>query len=340
MNKKLDIEQYRAGLWPLPVRRETAEQATRRLGVEIEFSGVPIQRIAELTREEFGGKVEKVSDYEFYVRGGSLGDFGIELDFSYLKRLGRERDPEAQVDDLDSLGESLLALLAKRVVPYEIVSPPLPMPEVWRMDSLLARLRREGAKGTSQAVAYAFGLHLNPEMPDLDAATVRAYLQAFLCLFDWLRARSKVDLSRRVTPYIDPFEKDYVKLVVSDGYEPGMEQLIDDYLAHNPTRNRALDMLPLFAHIDEERVRATVDDDRIKPRPALHYRLPNCQIDEPDWGLIRPWRDWLQIEALAFDGRRLDAMCRGYRKYLQNPASTMFRDWSIASGRWVLPELL
>ncbi len=99
-------------------------------------------------------------------------------------------------------------------------------------------------------------------------------------------------------------------------------------------------MLPLFAHIDEDRVRAAVNDDRIKSRPTLHYRLPNCQIDEPEWGLIRPWRDWLQIDALASDPPRLDAVCRGYRKYLQNPAGAFFGDWAVASTRWLLPELL
>lgn len=338
--KPVDIEQYRARLWPLPLRVQTQAGEPRRLGVEVEFAGLSIERITQIACEVLGGEIDKVSNYEFFLRETPWGDFGIELDFSYLKKLGRERDPDVEVDDLDNLAESLLALLARQVVPYEIVSPPLPMSEVWRMDTLMQRLRREGAKGTNHAVAYAFGLHLNPEMPDLEVETVLAYIRAFLCLFEWLKDRSEIDMSRRVTPYIDPFEKDYIRLVTAEGYSPDMDQLIDDYLEHNPTRNRALDMLPLFCHIDEERLRAKVDDDRVKPRPALHYRLPNCQIDESGWGLIRPWRDWLQVEALAGDPRRLEAVCRGYRKYLANPASGLFSDWGEASARWLLPELL
>ncbi len=336
----IDLNAYRASLWPMPIRTKAQGKGMRRLGVELEFSGLEIERIAELTQEVLGGEIDKVSNYEFFVRGTPHGDFGIELDYAYLKKLGREREIAVEVDDLDNLAESLLALLAKQVVPYEIVSPPMAMADLWQMDTLFQRLRREGAKGTNHAVAYAFGLHLNPEMPDLQADTILAYLRAFLCLFEWLRERSKVDLSRRVTPYIDPFEKDYIRLVVGEDYAPDLDQLIDDYLKHNPTRNRALDMLPLFCHIDEERLRAVVKDDRVKPRPALHYRLPNCQIDEADWGLIRAWRDWLQIEALASDPRRLDAVCRGYRKYLQNPTSGLFKDWSKTCTRWLLPELL
>ena len=119
-----------------------------------------------------------------------------------------------------------------------------------------------------------------------------------------------------------------------------MDQLIDDYLTHNPTRNRALDMLPLFRHIDEQRVINVVDDDRIKARPTFHYRLPNCQIDEPDWGLIRAWRDWLQVEALAADATRLDAVMQAWRKHSSGITGGLFEDWSKDCASFLLPELL
>lgn len=338
--KNVDIEDYRAGLWPMPIRTHARSKGMRRLGVELEFAGLDIDEITRIVHEELGGEIDKVSDYEHFVRDTDMGDFGIELDFSYLKKLGRERDPEMEIDDLDDLSETVLALLAKQVVPYEIVTPPLPMDQVWRLETLFQRMRRAGAKGTRHAIQNAFGLHLNPEMPDLSAETILAYLRAFLCLFDWLKDRSEVDLTRRVTPYIDPFEKRYIRLVMAEDYAPDISQLIDDYLKHNPTRNRAVDLLPLFCHIDEPRLRAVIDDDRVKPRPTLHYRLPNCLIDESDWALVHPWRDWLQIEALACDPKRLDAVSRGYRKYLNNATSGLFKDWSKTCTRWLLPELL
>lgn len=331
---------YRAQLWPQPPRTHTAEGAPRRIGVELEFAGLTIERIAELVVAELGGTANVVSAYEQMVAGTVVGDIGLELDYSYLKRLGRERDPAAEINELDQLGESLLKLLAEQVVPFEIVGPPIEMPELWRLGDLLKRLRLAGAKGTRHAPIYAFGLHLNPEMPDLEAATIVAYLRAFMCLYEWLLERSQVDLSRRVTPYIDPFPKAYLKLLLQEDYAPDMGQLIDDYLLHNATRNRALDMLPLFTHIDAERVRAVVKDDRVNARPTLHYRLPNCQIDEPGWSLVQPWRDWLQVEALACDPARLERARRAYRQLLQGPVGGFFSDWPEASSRWLLPELL
>lgn len=338
MNTAL-TDSYRASQWPVPPRTHTQDHKARRLGVELEFSGIPLDRIVALMQQQLGGEIETVSPYELFLRDSNLGDFAVELDFAWLKRRGRERARGNTPDDLEQLGESVLKLAAEQVVPFEIVSPPIHMAELWRLGDLFQILRQAGAEGTSAAPHYAYGLHLNPEMPDLEAVTVLAYLRAFVCLFDWLRERSKVNISRRITPYIDPFEKPYVKLLLQGDYAPGQAQLIDDYLRHNPTRNRALDLLPLFAHLDEERVRKAVADNRVKSRPTLHYRLPNCKIDDPNWSLVQPWRDWLQVEALACDPPRLQRMARQYREHLSGLAGGLFGDWAEVSAGFLLPEL-
>lgn len=336
-------DSYQAALWPLPQRQKTAKGTLRRLGIEIEFSGLGMEGIASILEQAFGGSLDQQSKYEYFLRDAKLGsfsgDFGIELDSAYMKKLGREQDPEAEVDDLENLADSVISLIAEQVVPFEVVGPPVPMTEVWRINSVIQGLREGGARGTRQAPLYAFGLHLNPELPDLECPTILAYLRAFLCLFDWLVQRSEVDLSRRITPYIDPFPKAYMQLLLQADYAPDMEQLIDDYLEHNPTRNRALDMLPLFRHIDEERVLAAVDDDRIKARPTFHYRLPNCQIDEPHWSLIQAWRDWLQVEALAADPERLDALMQAWREHTGGLTGGLFGDWPKRCAPFLLPEL-
>ncbi len=336
-------EHHRAALWPQPSRTQTAEGAPRRLGIEIEFSGLGMQQIADIMGSVLGGVLDPHSKYEYTLRNASLGafsgDFGIELDSAYMKKRGREQDPDAE-DDLENLADNVVSLVAEQVVPFEVVSPPIPLPEVWRMNTVVQKLREGGARGTRQTPLYAFGLHLNPELPDLQATTILAYLRAFLCLFDWLAKRSEVDLSRRITPYIDPFPRAYMDLLLDPAYAPERDQLIDDYLAHNPTRNRALDMLPLFRHLDEERVIASIDDDRIKARPTFHYRLPNCQIDEADWSLIHAWRDWLQVEALAADEERLAALMEAWNEHTSGITGGLFADWPKRCATYLLPELL
>jgi hypothetical protein len=95
-------------------------------------------------------------------------------------------------------------------------------------------------------------------------------------------------------------------------------------------------MLPLFAFVDLPRVRAAIDDPRIKPRPALHYRLPNCEIDRPDWGVRHAWADWLQVEHLAADEARLNEVCARYCAYLDRPLGWLMDDWAGLVEPWLI----
>lgn len=315
---------------------QKADGEVRRLGVELEFSGLDIVTISNAVLDAFGGKVRSVSDYEKEIVDTEFGTFRIELDFAYLKQLGRETAPEVSEDDVERLPERILAAVAEQVVPFEIVTPPLPMDRVDELEPLARALREQGALGTRHSAIYAFGLHFNPEMPDLKAGTIAAYLRAFVCLYAWLERVDKVDWSRQLTPYIKPYPKEYVRKLIERGYRPDIQTLIDDYLEANPARNRALDMLPLFAHLDEDRIRRVVDDDRIKPRPTLHYRLPNCDIDASGWRISQPWEQWLQVELLANDEKRLQEIMRAYRQYLDNPVASLTSDWSKSCERWLV----
>lgn len=117
--------------------------------------------------------------------------------------------------------------------------------------------------------------------------------------------------------------------ILQPGYRPDIARLIDDYLRLTPTRNRPLDLLPLFAHIDEDRVMsAPVETRLVNPRPAFHYRLPDCRIDDPGWSLALAWDHWVAIERLAADSVRLDRQ----RKRRLHDASP-FRRWLSALWR-------
>ena len=97
--------------------------------------------------------------------------------------------------------------------------------------------------------------------------------------------------------------------------ETTLETLLDDYLEFNDTRNRALDMLPLFKHLAKDQVDEAVPDSRIQSRPTFHYRLPNCEIERGDWHLSDSWNIWCVIEALADDTELLDELAHEYRRF-------------------------
>lgn len=316
---------------------KNAEGNRRQVGVELEMSGFDLDTLANHVAEHFDLKISSNGRYERLLQGDPAGDWGVELDYRFLKRLGREeRSEETLTDEISQSAEDVLAWAAEKLVPLEIVSPPILLERLDEIDSLIAHLRNAGAKGTTDSALYAFGLQLNPDLPSLDSKLITACLKAFLCLYDWLYIQGDIDLSRRVTSYVDPFPNEYVKKILSSDYWPDLESLIDDYLTYNPTRNRALDMLPLFMFLDEKRVCNKVDDERIKARPTFHYRLPDCKINETNWGLFTVWNDWVEMERLAADEARLDDCCKAYLKHLNSPIKRLFNNWgAIVEKEWL-----
>jgi len=323
--------------------RADGEDGSRRVGVEIELGGVSVEECARAVAHHFGGEVDLLHEGEAQI-DGALGEFRVELDSRPVKRLaaslaeprgeGEDMDVGAQLDELKS---RLLIGLAEPFVPVEIVTPPLPMDRIETLDELVADLRERGARGTHDRVFYAFGVHFNPEVPSTDVASILAHMRAFFLLRDWIRRAGDTDLARRVTPHIEPHPDELVERFMAPDYDPTIEELIDDYLRLSPTRNRDLDMLPLLAHLDEERVRAVLPDEKINPRPTYHYRLPNSQVGDPDWRVSDEWKSWLLVEQLAGDPERLARWMADWRAHRNKTFGELLEPWADEVGERLRP---
>ena len=301
----------------LPPAVHNAQGEVRKAGFELEFGGVSLNVAAMHVRKVFGGEHVIRSTFVHRVRGTPDGEFSVEMDTTVLKDKTYERPLramgfDARRRDAKWLEAALLGAFST-LVPSEVATPPLPVTDLAPLDALRRRLRDSGAKGTRAGLLYAFGLHINPEIASDDPGYLLSVLRAFLLLFPWLRRRAEVDIARRISPYINPFPPAYARLVLDPNYPADAGRLIDDYLAHNPTRNRPLDLAPLLAHLDAGRVARSVQEHHlVKPRPAFHYRLPNCMVDEPHWTIAREWDTWVAVEELANDPARLAGMSREY----------------------------
>lgn len=323
--------------WKQPRTTTKPDGTARHVGVEFELQGLDVKKLADLTAESLASEIEQVSDAEYVVKSGDYGDFRIEIDYALLKRMARDQaeNPD-DVDDIERIALEVLKDASMLVVPCEVVTPPLPMDDLQTvLEPMVDRVRRAGGKGTDASFLYAFGLHLNIEPPTMEADDVVDLLKSFVCLYDWLLHSEEVDLSRRATPYISRYPAGYEDLLIEPGYRPDWTAFIDDYLEHNPTRNRAMDMLPMFASVDQDRVRSVVDDDRVKARPAFHYRLANCRIDVPDWSIADPWGRWLQVEALAADRERLDECCRALQADRDRVLHRFDSQWLDTVREWL-----
>jgi len=322
----------------MPGQMLKSDGSERRVGVEIEMSGIDLEVIAQTVVDVIGGLLVKRSPYEYEVEKTPLGKFKVELDMEYLTEYGRERLSPGmnKAGELELIASDALGALAKNIVPCELVSPPIDLSHLAKIDDLVDALQKKGAKGTRESMLFAFGVHLNPELPNLESHTIHNYLKAFLCLCDWLMDNEDVALSRKLSPFIRLFSSDYIALVLDSCYRPVVTRLIDDYLEANPTRNKIMDMLPLFAHLDEPRVLAAIGSQKLRKRPTLHYRLPNSDIDRKGWGIWKSWNDWWQVEALANDPDRLAAVCKGYFYNHKLLSKELMIPWKEKVTTWLI----
>jgi hypothetical protein len=287
-------------------------------------------------QQRLGGELDIVSPFEAVLGATPIGRLKIERDLDILKsmkyrkwlgQLGVEFSPGSIAHEIETNIDNASRLL----VPCEVVTDPVPFVELQRLDDLVATLNSIGAEGTQHSLIYAFGLHINPSLPARDADTLLRYLQAFLLLHSWIIESSNIDITRRfLTKFIDPFPQEYMHLVLSNTYSPPMDSLMGDYLQHNPTRNRALDLLPILCEHDEAQVlNALSDDERnlVKGRPAFHYRLPDCKVNVPGWSVATAWNQWVFIEKLAGDGPLLHELIDEWRTSSEKFSLTPKGSW-------------
>lgn len=302
----------------LPTQLKTAAGEERCVGFEFEYSGLSLDDSVTVVNELVAGEVNRHNAFYYEIEHPTLGVFSVELDASLLKEEKYKHfltDMGVELDKIDKEQklEKLLKDLAETVVPVEIVTPPLAMSDMNIVDKITHALRKKQAKGSNASFIYAFGLHMNAEVVSQEPDYLLNHIRAFTLLYDWICEDSHVDLTRQISGYIKEYPEDYIKWILDTHYAPDVVTLIDDYLRLVHSRNFALDMLPCFADIDKYRVmQKAKEPNLIKPRPAFHYRLANCLIDEDHWSVGKEWDYWVAIEALANDENRLFTLMEQY----------------------------
>ncbi|HYW96181.1 MAG TPA: amidoligase family protein, partial [Bacteroidales bacterium] len=279
----------------------------RKIGFEIEFSGVSSSKVAELIRSEFGGTIEKKNRYYINITGSSPGDFTVKIDTSFLYEkkyrklmdlFGLDLDKFSDDDDIVEKAEEVLENVFATVVPYEIAAPPVEITNMATIDRVRQLLNDNRAEGTKVSAYYAFALHINPELPSLTFDCLFDYLKAFLLLYPWLKKVMAPDYTRRLTTFINPFPDTYSRLALDPEYKPAFDTFIKDYHYHNPDRNRPLDLYPALAMLDES-VSKLKGIGNVSKRPTLHFRMPDSRIDQAGWTLATEWNNWNYVERLA-----------------------------------------
>ncbi len=307
---------------PLP-QPMNAQGDPRRVGVEIELGNLNEDHVAELAKQVFGGNI-RTKDTVYHVEGTDIGDLEIYLDTALTKaRKSALRD---------------MALdLGHEVIPVEIVTEPLDMDGLEQLDDFTDLLRREGATGSGAGILLGFGVHLNVEITSEKPADILRPLMAYALIEDWMRKTHPIDESRRLLPFTAPYPTSFVRALIALGPDAGIDVLTECYLAETPSRNHGLDMFPLLAHLRPDAMSDKLRGST-KPRPAFHFRLPDCRIDDPDWSLAEEWRRWLVVERVAANA---DLLTRLSDAWLDDHGPVTFSrtSWAARTAEILPPEL-
>ena len=326
-----------------PPKTTNTDGKERQVGFEFEFTGVEMENVASMITSLYGGEITQFSTYKFEIKNTEFGDFDLELDAQLIREKKYEKFLSSIGIDLSIFEnieplEDSLKELASSVVPYEIITPPVVLSEIYRFTSLVNELRKRKAKGTGSSFIYAFGLHINPEIADASTESLLNHLRAFVMLDSWIRKEAEIDVSRRVTPFINPFEEDYIRHILNPAYQPSLKEFIEDYFSFGNTRNRALDMLPLFMYLDERLTSTLIEDALTKARPTYHYRLPNCSLEDESWTLSDEWNRWVLVEKLADNQKVLNKLSEAYLKMREEKVMRFEAKWLNLIDIWIQNE--
>ena len=302
---------------PLP-RPHNADGTPRKIGVEIELGGLDEGDVARICAEVLGGRAEQGDGTLWTVHDTRIGKIEVYLDTS-LRKATRSKLRDLALD------------LGREVIPVEIVTQPLDMAELATLHDLTGALRHAGALGSGAGWVFGFGLHLNIEIASDRNADILRPMLAYALIEDWLRSAYPIDESRRLLPFTDPYPTEFVRALIKAGPGAARAAVTGLYLAHTPSRNRGLDMLPLLAHFEPGRIAAAIED-KTSARPTFHFRLPDCRIDESDWTLAREWRRWVMVERVAGDGALLRRLSDAWED--DHGLITLSRQsWAARAGR-------
>lgn len=308
----------------------------RTVGVEVEFSGLDVRQASAIVLGLYGGDVASATRFAWEIRAAAFGTWRVELDSRLLtdEKYKPVLDQLGAGETLTTAVEGALDAIVSTWVPREIASPPIPIGALAQAERLRAALLEQDATGTRASPIYLFGFQLNPEVPSLDAPCIGAHLRAFCALYDWLAAVVEMDVTRRLTSVAAPFPDDYRARWLDPAYDPDLDTLVADYLDACPDRGRAVDMLPLFAHLRPDVVaERALEPDKVNARPTFHYRLPNSMVDDPAWSFALEWNRWVEVERLAADPARLDRVARevarGYADRSREAWLERARGWGV-----------
>ncbi|MBU6376633.1 MAG: amidoligase family protein, partial [Bdellovibrionales bacterium] len=313
---------------------------TTRMGLEVELTGLSPEQVAKEVQSKLGGRIEESFDITktnitghdaqglpiygtmktpiFVLKGSKIGDLVLKPDYNQI------------TDSFD-------AEEAKKSVVTEIVTTPIRMAEVEKLQETLTHLKSKGAIGTTPQVAVATQVNVewmgggenqgNWKPADL-VNLMRSYTRP--------EHRAQIDPHLQVpanrAPYLELFSKGFMKKLLDPSYKPTFRQFYDDYIYRQSLEHRGVKdawTMPveearkkLISMGDEAIVPQVVKQNPIRISSLLMHLFPKDHMsklyDASGWAKARPlieFREWNNDFTCVPQAKQALGLVEGAKRY-------------------------
>ncbi|NDD90939.1 hypothetical protein EBZ37_02480 [bacterium] len=311
-----------------------------RMGIEVELTGLSPERVAQEVQSKLGGRIEKDFDltktnikghdaqglpiYDtiktpiFVLKGSSIGDVILKPDYN-------------QITDAFDAEE------AKKSVVTEIVTNPIRMGEVEKLQETLTHLKSKGGIGTTPDVAVA--TQVNVEWmggKGNEAKWKAADLVNLLRSYTRPEHRAQIDPHLQVpgnrSPYLELFSKGFMKKLLDPSYNPNFREFYDDYIYRQSLERLGVKSawsMPiekareqLISMGDSAIVPQVVKQNPIRISSLLMHLFPNDHMsklyDASGWAKARPlieFREWNNDFTCVPQAKQALGLVEGAKRY-------------------------
>ncbi|MEK6555325.1 MAG: amidoligase family protein [Bdellovibrionota bacterium] len=200
---------------------------TRKLGIEVEFTGIPDGVLIELLKKHLDAKVVSLPTEPLEsVYQTKIGLVRLKVEGQAWRYENKDNAKFAEQLKVDAVN-----------APRELVFPPLSFGQIKHIQALLFALKEKGAIGTTDTSAVS--LQVNVSMPSLNPKSARS-AQNVADVVNLMRVYSKQSHQEQAAKilkipairkeYIRPYSKGFLTKLNNAQYKPTARELYDDYM--------------------------------------------------------------------------------------------------------------
>lgn len=198
------------------------EARFKRVGLEVEFSGLEMDEVLEILQEELGGKLERVEEQDtfYYKLKKSRLTRTEEAEKVWIHFEGNETNPDEKIKDVS------------KIKTIEVTTSPIHWEGVKIFDSAISRLKKAGAIGTTEDNAVSIQVNIEvatKDKPQFSVETLLSLLRNYYSEENFAMIEKEIPLPQVRKPYVGAYSEEMMKRILDPDYRPSLREFYNDF---------------------------------------------------------------------------------------------------------------